>query len=103
MSSTKRIHKELQDIIKEPIPSITAGPVHLSDLYKWRATITGPTDSPYTGGIFILEIVLPINYPFKPPKVHFVTKVPLTLFNLINTKIYHPNINDQGGICLDIL
>jgi ubiquitin-conjugating enzyme E2 D/E len=70
----------MQDMIKDPIPNISAGPVHLSDLYKWRATITGPTDSPYRGGIFILEIVLPINYPFKPPKVNFVTKVTTIIF-----------------------
>tara|TARA_B110000093_G_C12618375_1_gene265043 strand:- start:193 stop:531 length:339 start_codon:yes stop_codon:yes gene_type:complete len=51
----------------------------------------GPTDTPYYGGIFYMNITFPNNYPFKPPKVSFVTK------------IYHPNINSSGGICLDIL
>ena len=50
-----------------------------------------PADSPFTGGIFFLEINFPADYPFKPPKCHFTTK------------IYHPNINSSGGICLDIL
>jgi len=48
-------------------------------------------DSPYTGGIFYLKITFPSDYPFKPPKVTFTTK------------IYHPNISSSGSICLDIL
>ena len=51
----------------------------------------GPNDSPYEGGVFFLSIRFPADYPFKPPKVKFVTR------------IYHPNINANGGICLDIL
>ena len=51
----------------------------------------GPEDSAYTGGVFFLNIHFPTDYPFKPPKVQFVTK------------IYHPNINSNGSICLDIL
>ncbi|CAG8623088.1 16875_t:CDS:2 [Gigaspora margarita] len=51
----------------------------------------GPTESPYTGGVFFLAIHFPTDYPFKPPKVNFTTR------------IYHPNINSNGSICLDIL
>jgi len=51
----------------------------------------GPADSPYAGGVFFLDIAFPADYPFKPPKIHFTTR------------IYHPNINQNGGICLDIL
>ena len=48
-------------------------------------------ESPYTGGVFFLAIHFPTDYPFKPPKVNFTTR------------IYHPNINSNGSICLDIL
>lgn len=51
----------------------------------------GPTESPFAGGIFSLTIHFPTDYPFKPPKVSF------------KTRVYHPNINSNGSICLDIL
>lgn len=51
----------------------------------------GPPESPYQGGVFFLTIHFPTDYPFKPPKVAFTTR------------IYHPNINSNGSICLDIL
>ena len=48
-------------------------------------------ESPYASGVFFLAIHFPTDYPFKPPKVNFTTR------------IYHPNINSNGSICLDIL
>ncbi len=69
----------------------TAGPVHDDNVYKWTGSIIGPEGSPYAGGVFWLDIEFPVDYPFKPPRVIFTTKV------------FHPNINSQGGICLDIL
>lgn len=56
-----------------------------------RAHHSPQSDSPYSGGVFFLSITFPTDYPFKPPKVSF------------QTKIYHPNINANGSICLDIL
>ena len=62
------------------------------NLMNWQGTITGPSDSPYTSGKFIIIIKIPDTYPFTAPKVVF------------KTKIFHPNIHfDTGEICLDVL
>ena len=66
--------------------NITAGPIDENNVYKWSATIIGPKDSVYEGGVFILHIDFPQNYPFKPPQVTF------------KTKIFHPNISSSGSM-----
>ena len=87
----KRIRSELIDLGKSCPENMTAGPKNEEDPYHWEGFIMGPDDTPYAGGTFFLDIVLPTDYPFKPPNIKFVTK------------IYHPNINSNGSMNINIL
>eukprot|EP00457_Paulinella_chromatophora_P019732 gb/GEZN01021509.1/.p1 GENE.gb/GEZN01021509.1/~~gb/GEZN01021509.1/.p1 ORF type:complete len:154 (-),score=19.73 gb/GEZN01021509.1/:92-553(-) len=89
-NSIKRVTTEFKNFARDPPPNVTAGP-YGQDIFRWIATILGPEGSPYAGGLFKLTISFPADYPFRPPIIKFVTK------------IYHCNVNDNGGICLDIL
>lgn len=86
----KRIKKELEEFGRDPPANCSAGPLG-DDYFHWEAMLMGPSNSPFQGGLFRLNIVFPLDYPFKPPKITFITK------------IYHPNVNANGIICLDIL
>eukprot|EP00922_Rhytidocystis_sp_ex-Travisia-forbesii_P054168 GHVS01080355.1.p1 GENE.GHVS01080355.1~~GHVS01080355.1.p1 ORF type:complete len:151 (+),score=15.22 GHVS01080355.1:101-553(+) len=90
MSIPKRIQKETQNLASDAPPGISANPD--PDNYRYfKIIMGGPEGTPYEGGLYKLELFLPEGYPMEPPKVRFLTK------------IYHPNIDKLGRICLDIL
>ncbi|CEO97601.1 UBC core domain-containing protein [Plasmodiophora brassicae] len=87
---SRRILKETQRLMNEPVPGIVCIPDE-NNLRYFHIEMEGPQDTPYYGGVFRIEMFLPDTYPMSPPKVRFLTKV------------YHPNIDRLGRICLDIL
>lgn len=88
-----RIKKELKDVRAEEKKHDQIGAVLVDDnMMHWTGHVRGPAETCYEGGIFYVDIVIPANYPFAPPKMRF------------NTKLWHPNVSSQNGaICLDIL
>ena len=90
----KRLYKEYFRIIQrgydhdtESVESILINPNNVRDL---RVLIKGPPDTPFAGGVFVLQLFMRKEYPRKPPR---------TLFR---TKMYHPNIDKLGRECLDV-
>ena len=90
MAIPPRILKETQRLAQEPVVGIYAEPDETNPRH-FKVNIAGPSGTPYEGGLFSAELYLPDEYPMVPPKV------------LFRTKIYHPNIDKLGRICLDIL
>ena len=91
-SIRNRIMKEYQDLQKNQKENTVTVWMIDNDIHHWKGKIHGPIDTCYSGGVFIIDIVIPNDYPFKPPKMKF------------DTKIWHPNISSvTGAICLDIL
>ena len=82
----QRIKSEYDDLRFNPITNIGCM-VSLPDsnnIFEWRCTILGPEDTSYKGGLFILNIYFPKDYPLNPPEVIF------------NTPIYHLNVNPRS-------
>lgn len=73
--ATKRLIKEAKMSLAEKNENYWTKPVDENNLYLWRAMIKGPEGTPYHGGNFELKIIFPVDYPFLPPLVQFVTRI----------------------------
>ncbi|KAK2673321.1 hypothetical protein RAB80_010864 [Fusarium oxysporum f. sp. vasinfectum] len=87
MALPKRIIKETERLMAEPVPGISAVP-HEDNLRYFDVQIHGPAQSPWC---FQPRALPPHDYPMTPPKIRFLTK------------IFHPNVDKLGRICLDVL
>ncbi|KAF3961634.1 hypothetical protein CMV_013776 [Castanea mollissima] len=83
----KRILAEYQKFQRDPPEGCRVRIV--DSLFHWEGILIGPQSSPYAGGVFLLDIHFSDQHPFKAPKVTF------------QTKVYHPNIDQQGRLCLE--
>ncbi|KAJ7752553.1 ubiquitin-conjugating enzyme/RWD-like protein [Mycena metata] len=87
----RRVNKEIADCKNDKTSNIRIDLVDSSPFHL-KGSFPGPEDTPYQGGLFEVDIVIPDSYPFQPVKMKFITKV------------YHPNVSSaSGAICLDIL
>lgn len=76
---------------RDPPEGCSAGPCDESNLFVWSASIVGPSDTAWEGGVYSLSIHFKDNYPTRPPRVRFTTKM------------FHPNISEGGAVCVDLL
>ncbi|KAJ2572432.1 OPT super [Coemansia sp. RSA 1813] len=89
-SQNARLMKEFRMLQKELPQGIICTPRH-ERLDSYEASIEGPPSTPYENGRFLIDVSLSSRYPIEPPSLKF------------KSKIYHPNIDDHGNICLDVL
>jgi len=130
MQYASRVRKELKEVESESSSAGVSARLLDGKLNHWKGEIKGPVilftlvnlywdnrcintqeDTPYQGGTFVVDIQIPDNYPFVPPKMRFdVSETSLSCILNVNavlqlqTKIWHPNVSSaNGAICLDIL
>jgi ubiquitin-conjugating enzyme E2 M len=80
--------RELPELSVIPQCTLTT---NKDNIMSFKATYTPEKDSYWYGGKYEFTITVPDQYPFNPPKV------------ICNTKVYHPNIDLKGNVCLNIL
>lgn len=90
-SSQKVLALELKRLEDEPVEGFTISLVNDSNLYEWKCIIFGPPDTIYAGAYFKALMRFPFDYPYSPPSFRFLNKM------------YHPNIYDNGEVCISIL
>jgi ubiquitin-conjugating enzyme E2 A len=88
--SRRRLMRDFKRLQDDPPSGITGAPAD-NNIMQWQAVIFGPDDTPWEGGTFRLKLEFSEEYPNKPPKVSFVSAM------------FHPNVYNDGSICLDIL
>jgi len=90
MAANRRLQKELSDIQNGNHKSFRNINVDERNMLQWQGLLV-PDKEPYNKAAFKIQIEFPAEYPFKPPKLTFLTK------------IYHPNIDEKGQVCLPII
>jgi ubiquitin-conjugating enzyme E2 A len=90
-NAARRLIRDFKQLKKDPPQGVAGAPCSGSDIFTWNAVIFGPDDTCWEGGTFQLKMSFSEEYPNKPPHVVFLTKM------------FHPNIYNDGSICLDIL
>ncbi|KAJ8681560.1 hypothetical protein QAD02_017352 [Eretmocerus hayati] len=88
-SHSQRLTRELKRLVDHPPEGIICYTSDRLDLLT--VNVIGPHGSPYENSLFELELEIPEKYPFVPPRLKF------------KTPVYHPNIDTQGRICMDLL
>lgn len=71
-SAVKRILQEAKELQNDPSHEYSAGPLE-NDIFEWHATLRGAPDTEFEGGLYHCRILLPAEYPFRPPSIMVLT------------------------------
>ena len=85
------LKEQLEQLKNKPIEGFSAGLIDDADIYRWEVLLIGPPATFYELGMFKTHIYFPIEYPFRPPKMKFITP------------IWHPNIDKNGLVHIPML
>ena len=94
LEALKYLKQEYNNLQNDPIISLgcTVGLINNNDIFHWKISLMGPSDTPYAGGMFFLTADFPDNYPIGKPEVKFINK------------IYHLNVSPfDGHVCISTL
>ena len=103
IDAMKRIKEEFRDLNNHPISNIgvTVGLPNEDNIFEWQCSLMGPRDTSYSGGIFILSVKFPDNYPKKAPEVIF--KTPIYHININHKKLEGQGAEPLGYVCISTL
>ena len=68
----RRIQSDIRELARNPSPMYSAAPFD-DDMFQWHFTLRGPPATSFSGGLYHGKIMLPPEYPFKPPNILFKT------------------------------
>ncbi|KAJ6455794.1 non-canonical ubiquitin conjugating enzyme 1 [Mycena sanguinolenta] len=71
-SAVKRILQEARELANDPSPEYSAAPLE-DDIFEWHCTLRGPSGTEFEGGLYHFRILLPAEYPFRPPSIMMLT------------------------------
>jgi ubiquitin-conjugating enzyme E2 R len=90
-SAVRALALELKGLQDDPLEGIRSKLVNDENLFEWEVALFGPPDTLYQGGYFKAQMKFPVDYPYSPPSIRFLTKV------------WHPNVYENGDLCISIL
>ncbi|XP_018006893.1 ubiquitin-conjugating enzyme E2 R2 [Hyalella azteca] len=90
-SAVRALSLEYRSLQEEPVEGFSVKLLNDDNLFEWEVAIYGPPDTLYQGGYFKAHMRFPMDYPYSPPSVRFLTKV------------WHPNVYENGDLCISIL
>ena len=98
-----RITNEFNDINRNPMANIgfSVGLPNPDNVFEWRCTLMGPSDTNYKNGLFYVRVLFPDNYPNEKPEVRFIT--PIYHVNVNHVQNYGADVDPLGHVCISTI